>query len=154
MRSLVPASLLLLSSLAACAAPVTSSDTGAARETARPTVAVTPASTPQPTVAPSQPGPTAAAVMSGDVAVTMTDAMRFEPAALTARAGVPVTFVVENDGAIVHEFFVGTPAEQAEHAIEMAAGGAAHGHGNGISVDPGQTDWITLTFAQAGSLEV
>ena len=84
--------------------------------------------------------------ISGEVMVTMTDAMRFEPETITVRAGEPITFVVRNDGVIVHEFFVGTETQQAEHAVEMASGGMSHAHGNAVSVQAGQTASLTMTF--------
>lgn len=92
--------------------------------------------------------------LASEVAVTMTDAMRFEPADLTVKAGVPITFVVRNAGVIVHEFFVGSEAEQLDHATEMAAGGMGHGHENSLSLAPGATGSLTMTFATAGSLLV
>ena len=91
---------------------------------------------------------------TGEVAVTMTDAMRCEPAELTVKAGVPITFVVRNAGVIVHEFFVGSVAEQVDHATEMATGGMGHGHDNALSLAPGVTGSLTMTFATAGSLLV
>src|SRR6186997_2071675 len=90
----------------------------------------------------------------GEVAVTMTDAMRFQPGVLTVKAGEPITFVVRNAGVVVHEFFVGSVAEQVDHAAEMADGGISHGHDNALSVAPGQTGSLTMTFATAGSLLV
>ena len=48
--------------------------------------------------------------------------MRFAPDPITVKAGEEVTFVVTNEGLIVHEFFVGTADEQVDHAAEMAAG--------------------------------
>jgi len=92
--------------------------------------------------------------LAGDVALTMTDAMRFEPGALTVNAGEPITFVVMNVGVVVHEFFVGSEAEQVDHAAEMAAGGMSHGHDNALSVAPGKTGSLTITFATAGSIVV
>ena len=91
---------------------------------------------------------------TGEVAVTMTDAMRFQPGVLTVKAGEPITFVVRNAGVVVHEFFVGSVAEQVDHAAEMADGGISHGHDNALSVAPGQTGSLTMTFATAGSLLV
>ena len=81
----------------------------------------------------------------------MTDAMRFEPAALTVKRGEPITFVVTNAGVVVHEFFVGTEAEQVDHAAEMAMTEMSHDHGNGISVDAGETRSLTMTFPEAGA---
>jgi uncharacterized cupredoxin-like copper-binding protein len=84
----------------------------------------------------------------------MTDAMRFEPGAMTVKVGEPITFVVKNAGVIVHEFFVGTEAEQADHAAEMAMGEMAHGHTSAVSVNPGETGSLTMTFSATGSLLV
>jgi uncharacterized cupredoxin-like copper-binding protein len=107
------------------------------------------AAVPSATAAPSE---IAAAAPTAQVEVTMTDAMRFEPAALTVKRGAPVTFVVKNAGLIVHEFFVGAEAAQVEHAMEMAMPGmTSHGHRNGLSVKPGETGELTMTFAEAGS---
>ena len=100
----------------------------------------------------TEPGSSAAPDDEWDVA--MTDAMRFDPGAMTVPAGVPVTFVVSNSGLILHEFFVGTEAEQLEHAAEMASGGSHHGHGNALSLEAGASDSLTLTFSGPGELLV
>jgi uncharacterized cupredoxin-like copper-binding protein len=89
------------------------------------------------------------------VEVTMTDAMRFEPAALTVKRGEPITFVVLNAGVVVHEFFVGTEAQQVDHAAEMAMTDmSSHDHRNGLSVDAGETRSLTMTFPEAGSMMI
>ncbi|MEX1169105.1 MAG: hypothetical protein WEE50_03075, partial [Chloroflexota bacterium] len=41
------------------------------------------------------------------IEVSLIDTLRIEPSPMTVPAGVPVTFVVTNTGAIEHEFFVG-----------------------------------------------
>lgn len=105
---------------------------------------------PPPSVAPSVAPSTVR--LSGEVNVVMSDAMRFAPDPITVRAGEEVTFVVRNDGVIVHEFFVGTEEEQIDHAAEMAAGGMSHGHDNALSLKAGETGTLTMTFAQTGSL--
>jgi uncharacterized cupredoxin-like copper-binding protein len=84
----------------------------------------------------------------------MTDAMRFEPGAMTVKVGEPITFVVTNAGVIVHEFFVGTEAEQVDHAAEMAMSGMSHGHSNALSLAPGETGSLTMTFDDVGTLLV
>ena len=112
----------------------------------------TAASTWEPSVAPSAEPSTAPE--SGEVEVVMSDAMRFAPDPITVKAGEEVTFVVRNEGVIVHEFFVGTEEEQAEHADEMAEGGMRHGHDNALSLKAGETGSLTMTFAEAGSLLV
>ncbi|HXG40514.1 MAG TPA: cupredoxin domain-containing protein [Candidatus Limnocylindrales bacterium] len=96
------------------------------------------------------PGPS---VSSGEtvVEVTLTDALRIEPAAMTVPAGRPVRFVVTNAGATDHEFYLGDEAAQEAHAREMAEmGGMAHDEPEGIGVRPGETKELVYTFAQPG----
>ena len=69
---------------------------------------------------------------------------------MTVPAGVPVTFVVTNIGAIDHEFYLGDEAAQAEHENVMAMGGMSHDEPEGIAVKPGETKELTYTFAAAG----
>ena len=101
---------------------------------------------------PASSGPSGAASAAATrVEVTLTDALKIEPAALTVPAGVPVTFVVTNSGATDHEFYLGDEAAQAEHEKEMAEmGGMAHDEPEGIAVKPGETKELTYTFAEAG----
>lgn len=115
---------------------------------AGPSAAGSTSPTADPTEAPSSSAP---AALAGEVPVTMTDAMRFTPELISVKAREPVTFIVTNAGVIVHEFFVGTEPEQAEHAKEMASGGMSHGHDNAVSVEPGETGSLTMTFADAGT---
>lgn len=86
---------------------------------------------------------------SSEVAVVLTDAMRMDPADLTVRIGVPVTFRITNTGQIEHEFYIGSEAEQIAHEAEMLAG-PMHEHLNSISLAPGETDTLTYTFERAG----
>ena len=81
------------------------------------------------------------------VQVTMTDDMRYDPAELSASAGETVRFVVRNAGANVHEFLIGTAAEQAVFAEEMADGhGGGHAADAGVSVERGATAEFTYSF--------
>ena len=84
--------------------------------------------------------------------VTLTDAFRIEPCTMTVRAGVPVTFVVTNSGAIAHEFFLGDEAAQAAHAQEMQSMGGTpmHDEPAGIALAPGETKELTYTFGTPG----
>ncbi len=84
----------------------------------------------------------------------MTDAMRFEPGSITARAGEDVTFVVTNAGVLPHEFFVGDEDAQAHHAAEMAAAGPGHAHDDALRLEAGETGRITMRFDAAGELLV
>lgn len=93
-----------------------------------------------------------AAPLAGEITVVMSDAMRFSPNPITVKAGEAVTFLVRNEGLIVHEFVVGTEEEQSGHAADMAEGGMSHAHGNALSLKAGETGSLTMTFAEARSL--
>ena len=109
-----------------------------------PSSAPTAAPTTEASSAPSAPAATR-------IEVTLTDALRIEPAEMSVPAGVPVTFVVTNAGALDHEFYLGDEEAQAAHAAEMATmGGMTHDEPEGIGVEPGETKELTYTFASAG----
>jgi len=81
------------------------------------------------------------------VEVTMTDDLRYDPEELSVSAGETIRFVVRNAGANVHEFLIGTAAEQAVFAEEMADGhGGGHAADAGVSVEPGATAEFTYSF--------
>jgi uncharacterized cupredoxin-like copper-binding protein len=102
-------------------------------------------STPSPEVSPR----TSAAATR--IEVDLTDGLRMEPSSITVPAGVPVSFVVTNNGALEHEFYLGDEAAQAEHEEEMLAmGGMGHDEPEGIAVGPGETKELTYTFAAPG----
>jgi uncharacterized cupredoxin-like copper-binding protein len=103
------------------------------------------AATPSPTAS-SPPG-------TVSVEVTLTDALRIEPATLNVPAGKAVVFVVRNSGRLDHEFFVGDEAAQAAHEQEMAgSAGMVHDEPNGIGVKAGQTKRLTMTFQTPAGL--
>jgi uncharacterized cupredoxin-like copper-binding protein len=107
-------------------------------------------STASPSLAPSlEPSASAEATR---IDVKLTDALKMEPATMTVPAGVPVTFVVSNTGAIEHEFFLGDEAAQAEHEQEMQQGGMAHDEEMGIGLEPGETKELTVTLPEAGTI--
>lgn len=88
-----------------------------------------------------------------EVAVTMSDELRFEPDAITVAAGETIRFVVHNAGAVDHEFLIGDEEAQAEYAAEMADGhDDRHVGGAGVALEPGQTGEVTYTFAEPGEL--
>jgi uncharacterized cupredoxin-like copper-binding protein len=63
-----------------------------------------------------------------DIAISMDDTLRFDPAEITVGAGEVVRFVLTNTGAATHDFLIGDLETQEEHGAEMAAG-MIHGHG-------------------------
>jgi uncharacterized cupredoxin-like copper-binding protein len=105
---------------------------------------------------PSAPGaePSAAPAASTSAAtridIALTDELRMEPSSMTVPAGVPVTFVITNTGAIEHEFVLGDEEAQVEHEAEMAAGGMRHDEPDAVAVAPGQSKELTYTFAEPG----
>ncbi|MGZ8800654.1 MAG: hypothetical protein ACXWXF_11895 [Aeromicrobium sp.] len=73
--------------------------------------------------------------------------MRFEPGQMNVPVGVPVTFILTNEGVIDHEFFLGDGHEQEHQEAEMLDSMRSMGHDEpgGASVEPGQTEELTLT---------
>ena len=53
------------------------------------------------------------------IEVSMSDAMRFTPETISVEEGETVRFVVANDGKVMHEFVLGTPESNDEHAALM-----------------------------------
>jgi uncharacterized cupredoxin-like copper-binding protein len=102
-----------------------------------------------PSAAASAAPPAAPSAAATRIEVSLQDTLRIEPATMTVPAGVPVTFVVTNAGAVQHEFVVGDEEVQAEHEEEMA-GGHMEDEENAIDVPPGETKELTMTFAEAG----
>jgi uncharacterized cupredoxin-like copper-binding protein len=88
------------------------------------------------------------------VGVSMSDAMRFSPAAITVRRGETVRFVFRNDGQLLHEFVIGTKAELEAHAALMAKfPDMEHDEPYMAHVPPGRTGEIVWTFNRPGRFE-
>jgi uncharacterized cupredoxin-like copper-binding protein len=154
LAALIPIAALVTACASPAAAPTWGNGPSAAAVAQSPAPTATAASSVAASVAPSDAPSVAPSVapLSGEVKVVMGDTMRFAPDAITVKADEEVTFVVTNEGLIVHEFFVGTEDEQVEHAAEMAAGGMSHGHDNALSLKAAETGSLTMTFADARSL--
>ncbi len=100
-----------------------------------------------------------AQVVSRSVEVRMDDTMRFRPDTLQVKAGETLRLVVHNDGKVAHELVLGTDAQIREHAEAMKQGAAHnddHDHAGGaaITVAPGQTGELVVTFAEAGEVQM
>jgi uncharacterized cupredoxin-like copper-binding protein len=110
-------------------------------------------STVSPPVGTASPSPVASASSAAQrIEVKLTDALKMEPAAMTVKAGQPVTFAVTNTGAIQHEFYLGDEAAQGAHEQEMSSMGTmGMDEPDGIVLKPGETMEITHTFATAGA---
>ncbi|QAZ40018.1 plastocyanin [Methylibium sp. Pch-M] len=88
------------------------------------------------------------------VEVRMLDGMRFSPERLDVRLGETVRFVVRNDGRVMHEFVIGTRAENDAHAALMVKfPGMEHDEPYMAHVGPGRTGEIVWTFNRRGEFD-
>ena len=96
-----------------------------------------------------------AQVVSRSIDVRMDDTMRFAPDTLQVQAGETIRFVVHNAGKVEHELVLGTDADIRAHAEDMKKG-TDHSHAGAaaISVAPGQTGELVVTFTQTGTLQM
>ncbi len=120
--------------------------------------------TPNPTPAPPTPQPTPTPVMTISrpldtpeptatpddgaqvVEVTLADSLTITPSKMSVVAGTPVRFVITNEGALDHTFFIGSDKE----LKQREAGTGEPGKNRFIAVPPGQTVELTLTFNEPG----
>jgi uncharacterized cupredoxin-like copper-binding protein len=94
------------------------------------------------------------AAVSRTVGVRMLDTMRFLPDEIEVRLGETVRFVVSNEGRMMHEFVIGTQAENKAHAelmlkypnMEHEAAYMAH-------VAPGRDGEVVWHFNRPGEFE-
>src|SRR5438105_3814573 len=96
----------------------------------------------------------AEAIAQRTIAITMSDAMRYDPAEITVKRGETVRFVATNTGKLVHEMVIGTKQELEAHAEHMRQHpGMDHRHEkNAVSVAPGKTGELMWRFPSAGTL--
>ena len=88
------------------------------------------------------------------VEVGMGDNMRFTPARIDVRLGETVRFRVKNNGRAMHEFVIGTKAENARHAeLMIKFPNMEHDEPHMAHVAPGKTGEIVWTFNRAGTFE-
>jgi Cu+-exporting ATPase len=87
------------------------------------------------------------------IALTTTDALRFSPGEVSVKAGETVAFEISNSGALPHEFFIGTSAEQQAHESEMASGSPMMDEPGAVNVPAGATGRLVHTFNEPGTLE-
>ncbi len=94
--------------------------------------------------------PASTAKAARQVAISTTDALRFEPATLTAKAGETVEFVVTNSGKLAHEFAIGSQKYMDDAAMAHGGGhGADSAEGAVVSVPAGKSAKLTYTMPQA-----
>ena len=88
------------------------------------------------------------------VEVGMADTMRFTPDGIAVKLGETVRFVAKNNGKQMHEFVIGTKAENAKHAeLMMKFPNMEHDEPYMAHVPPGKTGQIVWTFNRPGSFE-
>ncbi|TDP63099.1 putative cupredoxin-like copper-binding protein [Roseateles toxinivorans] len=88
------------------------------------------------------------------IQVRMTDAMRFVPDQLTVRQGETVRIVIRNEGAMLHEFVLGTKKELDEHAALMLKfPDMEHDEPYMAHVPAGKSGEIVWTFNRAGDFD-
>ena len=91
---------------------------------------------------------------SKTIEISMADTMRFSPAMLSIETGDVVRFVVSNEGALQHEFVLGTADSLAEHAELMAKfPNMEHEEPYMAHVDPNKKMDIIWQFTKAGVFE-
>ena len=84
----------------------------------------------------------------------MTDNMRFTPDKLEVRQGETIRLVLKNNGAVLHEFVLGTKKELDEHAALMVKFPTMeHSEPYMAHVAPGKTGEIVWTFNRAGDFD-
>ena len=88
------------------------------------------------------------------VEVGMSDTMRFTPDRIEVSEGETLRFVVRNTGKVMHEFVIGTRAENDAHAaLMMKFPDMAHDEPWMAHVPPGRTGEIVWTFNRAGEFD-
>jgi uncharacterized cupredoxin-like copper-binding protein/Cu/Ag efflux protein CusF len=95
-----------------------------------------------------------AANVTRTVEVDMSDAMRFTPAAIQAKQGETIRFVVKNSGKLSHEFVLGTTKDlKAHYEVMKKNPHMEHADDNMLTVAPGQSAELLWHFTQAGSVD-
>ena len=91
------------------------------------------------------------------VTVVMSDSdgtMKFAPEKLDVKKGEQVRFVIQNKGALKHEFTLASVKDNDKHAEMMKKfPDMEHDDPNAKSVDPGKTAEIVWRFTRAGTFE-
>ena len=88
------------------------------------------------------------------VDVSMLDTMRFTPDKLEVREGETVRFRVRNNGKVMHEFVIGTKAENDKHAeLMLKFPEMEHDEPYMAHVKPGKTGEVVWTFNRPGDFD-
>jgi len=89
-----------------------------------------------------------------EITIKITDQgqkMLFEPAQIEVKRGEQIKFIVNNEGALDHEFVLGTVASNLEHAkMMLAMPDMAHHDVNAAQVASGKSGTLVWRFSKAG----
>lgn len=97
---------------------------------------------------PKKPARTVTVIMSDD------NGMKFTPDHFDVKKGEQVRFIIENKGALRHEFMLASVQDNDKHAkLMMKYPDMEHDDPNAKSVDPGKTSEILWRFSKAGTFE-
>jgi uncharacterized cupredoxin-like copper-binding protein len=91
------------------------------------------------------------------IEVVALDELSFDPGTVKVEAGETIRFIVTNAGSAVHDFYVGTEDEQMAHEAEMGDTGMGMDHGadpeaDALTLEAGETDGLTVTFDEPGTV--
>jgi plastocyanin len=107
---------------------------------------------PRPTTPPApSPTPTPAPTATPDdgaqpIEVSLLDSLEIKPSKITVEAGKPVRFIITNEGALEHDFFIGSDREQKQRE----SGQGEPGPDRYVAVPPGETVTLLYVFPSAG----
>jgi len=88
------------------------------------------------------------------IEIGMSDNMRFTPNDIQVTAGEKIKFVVTNNGALKHEFVLGTPESLKDHAAMMIKfPNMEHEEPYMAHVSPGKSMDIVWQFSESGIFE-
>jgi len=88
------------------------------------------------------------------IEITMSDAMRFNPASVSIKRGETIRFLLKNEGKLKHEMVLGTIRELKEHAALMLKfPEMEHADPNQASVEPGKTGELIWQFTKSGTFD-
>jgi uncharacterized cupredoxin-like copper-binding protein len=88
------------------------------------------------------------------IEIGMSDDMRFKPDRIAVKLGETLRFDLRNQGKLMHEFVIGTRAENEKHAALMLKfPGMEHDEPYMAHVAPGKKGRIVWTFNRAGQFE-
>jgi plastocyanin len=141
--------LLAVVSLAGCVRVSSGSEPGSSPGgTGAPSATLPPRPTVSPTDAPSPtPAPTATPDDGATpIEVTLLDSMQIKPGKMTIEAGKPVRFIISNEGALEHDFFLGSDREQKQRE----SGQGEPGPDRYVQVPAGETVTLLYTFPSDG----